>query len=114
MGYPALGSEITFQVMAVAPQSTRHQDAVRSPFEGLQNMKGVELPSTGQPDDLDVSRVLDAQGAGQVCSRIRAVVAAKGNYLWLEVVHLSFSSRLQLSGEQGLRFRGHLFVSIVH
>jgi hypothetical protein len=114
VSYPALGSQITFQVMAVALQSTCHQDAVRSLFEGLQNVKGVELPGTGQPDDLDVRRVLDAQGAGQVSGRICAVVTAEGDNLWLEVVHLSFSSGLQLSGEQGLRFRSHLFVSIVH
>ena len=94
IGYPALRSQITFQVMTIAPQSTRHHDPIGSLFESLQNVECVELPSAGQPNDFDVRRVLHAQRAGKVSSRIRAVVTAEGDNLWLEVVHRSFSSRL--------------------
>lgn len=114
MGYPALRSQITLQVMAVACQSTGHHHAIGPLFEGLQDVQRVELTGAGQPNDFDVRGILDAQGPGEVSSRVRAVVTAEGDNLWLEVVHLSFSSRQQLVGEQGLRFRSHLFVSIVH
>jgi hypothetical protein len=58
--HPFLSAQITFQVMAGAFLSTSHEDAIRSPLEGSQDVEDIQLARAGQPDDLDVGRILQA------------------------------------------------------
>ena len=39
--HPLLSAQITFQVMASPLQSTGHEDAVRAPLEGSQDVENV-------------------------------------------------------------------------
>ena len=73
--------------MAGALLSTGHQDAVRSPLEGSQDVENVQLAGAGQPDDLDVGRVLKAHRPCQVGGSVGAVVATEGQDLWFELTH---------------------------
>jgi hypothetical protein len=58
--HPALCVYITFQVMAIAGQSTRDQDAVGALFEGAQDVRHIHPPGACDLNDLDRGRVLDA------------------------------------------------------
>jgi hypothetical protein len=80
-GYPSLGAYITFQVMAVTGQSANRHHAVGAILESLQGHEDVELAGTGQLDDLDGGRVLEAQTAGEIGSSVGAVLAAVGDNL---------------------------------
>jgi hypothetical protein len=82
--YSSSGLEITFQVMAVARQSARYQNAVCTIFQRLQYIDGINFAGARHLDNFNGGRIVQAHGAGQVCGSIRAVMTAKGNDLGVE------------------------------
>ncbi len=75
------GVEITFQVMAVARQSTCHHNAVSAAFEGAQHLEGIQPAGARHHDNFDLHGILHAQSTGQVGGGVRAVLTAKGDNL---------------------------------
>ena len=80
-------TRITFQVMAVAGQSTRDEYAVSPILEGSQDMQHVHATAAQDLHDLQCRRVLDPQAACQICGVICAVGAAEGDDLRLKSGH---------------------------
>ena len=78
--YPPAGAGITFQVMAIAGQSTGHHQAVGPALEGVQRHQYIELARTWQLYDSDFRRILHPQTAGQVGGGVGAMLAAEGHY----------------------------------
>jgi len=73
--------------MAVAGQSTRHQDAIYAALEGLQNQQAVQLTGAGQLHHFDGGWILHAQAPGQIGGSVGAMFATKGDYLQLAFVY---------------------------
>jgi hypothetical protein len=72
------GAKITFQVMAFSRQSTGYQDTV--------SVQRVKLACARQLDHLDGRRILQAQTASQVSSRVGTVTATEGHDVGFEAV----------------------------
>ena len=53
-------------------------DAVGSPLKRAQDKDRVQAARTGNADDFDVGGIFEAIAAGQIRSRVRTPVAAKG------------------------------------
>jgi hypothetical protein len=82
--HPLLGSQISFQEMAVTDGSAAHQQGVGPPLEGLQHVLDIDLAGAQVFDDPYIVRVLEPQGAGHVRRRIGAVGADHGDEFGFE------------------------------
>jgi hypothetical protein len=87
---PALGVDITLQVMTVAGQSTCHHRAIDAVFEGAQQVDDVHASAARNFDDAQRGRILNAQASGQIGGVIGAMGAAEGHDMWLKFRHRSF------------------------
>jgi hypothetical protein len=90
--YSTPGVGITFQVMAVARQSTGDHDAIGAVFECSQDMKDIHAPTAHNFDDLDRRRVLDTQATREVSSIVGAMAATECDDLRLEICHVLIQS----------------------
>ena len=97
------GVEITFQVMAFAFQSTRHQHTVGAVLESAQHVQHVEFAGAGQLDDLDRGRILQAHRPGQIGGGVRAVVTAECNDVGFETVFVQVSLLVSHRGTEAQR-----------
>ena len=81
--------------MTVSRVSPRYPDTIRSVAEGGHYKFGAHTAGTGNPDDPDIGRVLEAAYSCQIRRTIAAPVTEKSRDFWLPIIHfllLIFSS----------------------
>ena len=78
------GPQVPFHEVATALQTCGHVDAVRARLEGAQQVEDIYLSTAGKPYDLDVGRILQPRGTGQIRCRVRTVMTAESDDLGLE------------------------------
>jgi len=71
--------------MTIAFLSAGNEDGISAIFEGLQQVKRVNLPGAHEFNYPYVGGVLHAHRARQVSSRISTIMTAKGYNLWFEL-----------------------------
>jgi len=79
------GKIIATTIVAVARVSAGHQDCIGSPFKGPEYKLGIDPARTGNTDETNMRRILEAIQPGQVSTRIGAPVTAKGYYFRLPI-----------------------------
>jgi hypothetical protein len=80
---------ITFQVMAVSGVSPGDPDAVGSVPESCEDELGAHPGGTGNANNTDIGRILEAAHPCQIRRAVTAPVAQKGGNLRLPIVHKS-------------------------
>jgi len=75
---------VAARIVTVSRVTAAEDDAVGSPLKRAQDKDRVQAARTGNADDFDVGRIFEAIASGQIRSRIRTPVAAKGYDLRFE------------------------------
>jgi hypothetical protein len=72
----------------------KYENTIRTFFQSLYEIDGVDATRAGNPDDLNIFRKLQSQGSCHVRSRISRLIAAKSNDFRVEICHFCVSNDL--------------------
>jgi hypothetical protein len=81
--YFFLGSQISFQEMAIALLSASGENGIRAVFKGFQKVQRIQFARAHQLNDTDTGGILDTHRACQVGCRIGTIMAAESDHLGL-------------------------------
>ncbi len=73
--------------MAASFQAPHHINTVRPLLNSRHKVHQIHFSGTGNPDNLDVRRIVESHRTCQVRSRISSIITAKSDNGWLKFGH---------------------------